>query len=473
MFDRLKRKEKRKEKVLILGLGGVGFYLARRLQYEEYAVTAIEPDPERYRYGDESLDIRLIRGEAMDIDCWREADAGSMACVICVTDNDAVNMMAARIADKFGIAYKIVRVHSLQFGTPGALLSAEDLKTNLLINPEEMVAQEISRLIKLSHGNEVIDIADGQIQVMAARVTEDSQFANCKLKDISTRYADFVFRVVAVARGITTIIPHGDLEILPRDQIVVMIGASHLPELMEIAGVPRGVGQRVMIVGGGLVGRRVAELLEKSVDVILIEKKPELARELAGILGSVEVLHGDGSNADVLGMAGVQDVDTFISTTGRNETNIMSSLLAKNLMVQKKNGNATGSGSEKTIALVSKEDYQVLASTIGLDITLNKKIMAASEIMKHIRRSELISAAHLHGFDAEVVELVAAANSPVTKKPLSRLDASYHGMLLIGAVYRDDVWQVAVGDTHIGAGDRVIGVCLSNHLKELRQLFGV
>lgn len=468
MFERLKRKEK----VLILGLGGVGFYLAKRLQYEEYAVTAIEPDPERCQYSDESLDIRLIRGEAMDIDCWREADPESMACVICVTDNDAVNMMSARIAEEFGIPYKIVRVHSLQFGMPGSLLSAEDLKIDLLINPEEMVAQEISRLIKLRHGNEVIDIADGQIQVLAARITEESHFANQKLKDISIN-ADFAFRVVAVARGITTIIPHGDLEILPRDQVVVMTGSIHLPDMMEIAGVPQGVGQRVLIVGGGLIGRRVAALLENSIDVSLIEKNPNLAQELAGQLHNVEILHGDGSNADVLSLAGVQDVDTFISATGRNETNIMSSLLAKNLMVRKKNGDATGSGSEKTIALVSKEEYQVLASTIGLDITLNKKIMAASEIMKHIRRSELISAAHLHGFDAEVVELVAAANAPITKKPLSRLDTSYHGKLLIGAVYRQDAWQIAVGDTHITAGERVIGVCMSNHLKELRNLFGV
>jgi len=469
MFER----QKRKEKVLILGLGGVGFYLARRLQYEEYSVTAIEPDPERCQYGDESLDIRLIMGEAMDVECWREAGAESMTYVVCVTDNDAVNLMAARIAEEFAIPYKIVRVHSLQFGMPDSLLSAEDLNIDLLIHPEEMVAQEISRLIKLRHGNEVIDIAEGQIQVLAARITEESQFANRKLKDISLSYADFAFRVVAVARGISTIIPHGDLEILPRDQIVVMTGSSNLPDLMEIAGVPRGVGQRIMIVGGGLIGRRVAELLEKSVAVSLIEKDANRARDLAGSLANVEVLHGDGSNADVLSLAGVEDVDTFISTTGRNETNIMSSLLAKNLMTRKKNGDTAGSGSEKTIALVSKEDYQVLASTIGLDIALNKKIMAAGEIMKHIRRSELISAAHLHGFDAEVVELTAARNAPITKKPLSRLDASYLGALLIGAVLRDAVWKIAVGDTHIAEGERVIAICLSKQLKELRNLFGV
>jgi len=467
MFDRLKRKEE----ILILGLGGVGLYLAKRLQHEEYAVTAIEPDPERYQYGDESLDVRLIRGEAMDINCWQEADAPAMACVICVTDNDAVNMMSARIADEFGIPYKIVRVHSLQFGMADSMLSAEDLKIDLLIHPEEMVAQEITRLIKLRHGNEVISIADEEIQLLAARITDDSQFANNKLKDISLKYSDFAFRVVAVARGITTIIPDGNLEIEPHDQIVVMAESKHLPELMEIAGVPQGVLQRVMIVGGGRLGSRVAELLKKSVKITLVEINAQRAQELAGLLPRVEVLHGDGSNADVLSMAGVQEIDTFITTTGRNETNIMSSLLAKNLMKGGKNGD--GIGSEKTIALVNKEDYQVLAATIGLDIALNKKIMAAIEIMKHIRRSELISAAHLHGFDAEVVELIATPNSPITRKPLSKLDPIYHGKLLIGGVYRDGGWQVAVGNTHIATNERVIGACLSMQLKEMRKLFAV
>ena len=467
MFMRLKRKEK----ILILGLGGVGFYLAKRLQHEEYAVTAIEPDPERYRYGDESLDVRLIRGEAMDIDCWREADAGTMACVICVTDNDAVNMMSAQIADKFGIPYKIVRVHSLQFGLPGSLLSGADLKIDLLIHPEEMVAQEISRLVKLRHGNEIIDIAEEKIQLLAARITHDSEFADQKLKDISLKYSNFAFRVVAVARGITTIIPDGEFEIMPHDQIVVMIGTEHLPEMLEIAGVPQGARQRVLIVGGGRIGCRVAELLKKSVEIVLIERDADQARELAGLLPHVEVLHGDGSKADTLNLAGVQDIDTFITTTGSNDTNIMSSLLAKNMMLGGNNGN--GTGSEKTMAVVSEEDYQVLAATIGLDIALNKKVMAASEIMKHIRRSELISAAHLHGFDAEVVELVAAPNSPITKKPLAKLDPSYQGKLLIGGVYRDGAWQVAVGGTHIAANERVIGVCLSMQLKELRKLFSV
>jgi trk system potassium uptake protein TrkA len=459
------------ENILILGLGGVGFFLAKRLQHEGYAVTAIENNSDRLRYADEALDIRLIKGEAMDIECWREASADKMTCVIAVTDNDAVNMMAAQIADCFGIPSKIARVRSLQYGLEDSLLSAEALKVDLFIHPEELAAQEIARMIKLRDGNEVIDIAQGQIQLLAARISDESVLAGKQLKDISTEFNNFAFRVVAIARGITTIIPSGNIEILPHDQIFVMASSSNLPKLMEMAGVSQGRRQRVMVIGGGLAGSRVAELLRKSVEVKLIEVDADRAKDLSDSLTHVEVLHGDGSKADVLSLAGVHEVDTFISVTRDNETNIMSSLLAKNMMQQQANGHHASNG--RTIALVNKQDYQVLAQTIGIDIVLNKKSMAANVIMEYIRGSELFSVAHLHGFDADVVELVAAPNSPITRKPLSKLDSSYHGKILVGAVQKNDLWDIAVGDTHIREHDRVIVICQSMQLKEIRKLFSV
>jgi trk system potassium uptake protein TrkA len=148
----------------------------------------------------------------------------------------------------------------------------------------------------------------------------------------------------------------------------------------------------------------------------------------------------------------------------------MSCLLAKHLM-NNRSEDDSGKRGNKSIALVDKEDYLVLAATIGSDIALNKKILAGNEILKFIRRGELLSVAHLHGFDAEVVELVAAQNSQITRKPLSKLDSSYYGKIIIGGIFRDNEWQIAVGDTHILANERVIVVCLSLHLKDVQNLF--
>jgi len=463
------KREVRPEKILILGLGGVGFYLAKRLVHEGYAVTAIEMDRKLIQHTDSQLDARLIQGSAMGFACWKESDAEAMDYMIAVTNNDAVNILASQIAHRFGIPKKIARVRSTEFSGVDSILTPEDLKIDLIIHPEELAAQEISRLLKIQAANEIIEVAGGQIQVMACRIREASPLAGKRLKDISQLYPGLVFRVVTIARGISTIIPGGDHEIMAQDLILIMATTADLPKIMELVEVKQERRQRVMILGGGLVGTRIAELLGNSVKVKLVEVNAERAEELSHQLKYTEVLLGDGSDANMLQTAGLLDMDTFITATGENETNIMSCLLAKHLMANESNG--AKRAERKTIALVNNEDYLVLAATIGSDIALNKKILAGNEILKFIRRGEILSVAHLHGFDTEVVELVAQPDSPITKMPLSKLDPQYHGKILIGAVYRDRMWTIGVGDTHIQPNERVLVVCGSLQLKDVQDLF--
>jgi len=169
-----RKKNTPSESVLVLGLGGIGLYLAKRLVHEGYAVTVLEEDSQLINRADEHLDARLIKGSAMSIECWKEANAESMDFMIAVTDNDAVNMLSALIADGFGIEQKIARVRSLEYGNKDSLLQAEDLKIDLFIHPEELAAQEIVRLIKRTSGDEIIDIALGKMQAMAARIDDES-----------------------------------------------------------------------------------------------------------------------------------------------------------------------------------------------------------------------------------------------------------------------------------------------------------
>ena len=459
--------------ILILGLGGVGYYLAKRLVHEGYAITAIESDGVLIRNADSEIDARLIQGNAMSIECWKEVGAEKMDYLIAVTNNDAVNMMSCQIGHRFGIPRKIARVRSTEFGSKNSLLNAEDLKIDLIIHPEELAAQEIFRLIKLRAGNDIIATAKGQIQAIATRIQEKSPLAYKKLKDISQKYNEFPFRIVAIARGITTLVPSGDDELLPQDQAFFMASNENLPKLMSLTGVQQQKRHRVMIIGGGLVGSRLAELLGKTVKVRLIDKNETVAQELSYTLKNAEILHGDGSDSDVLVSAGLLDMDTFITATGENETNIMSCVLAKHLMTSQNNpkNNNQKNHQSKCIALVNKEDYVVLATTMGSDLALNKKILAGNKIMKFIRRGELISVAHLHGFDAEMVEIVAAPDSPITLKPLSRIGSYYTNKIMIGSIHRNGTWQVAVGDTHIQNNERVIVVCMSQHLKDVQKLF--
>ena len=464
-----KKVKAEQENILILGLGGMGFYLAKRLQHEGYSVTAIEPDPKLINYADSNLDARFITGSALTLEHWREANASEMDYLIAVTNKDALNMMGAQIADSFGISQKICRVRHQEYGKDDCPLTAEDLKINLFIHPEELVAREIVRLIKRTAGNEIIDVAMGQVQVMATRINPTSPLANKNLKEIAQTYNEFPFRVVAIARGISTIIPGGKTMILPHDQVLIMASKENLPRLMDLTGVKLQGRYRVMILGGGMVGGLVAEMLGKTMQVKLVEMNEQRAEELSAKLEDTEVLLGDGSDKEVLLAAGLLDMDTFIAATGENETNIMSCLLAKYLMSEQDKGRENTD--RKTISLVTKEDYQVLATTSGSDIALNKKILAGNEILTFIRRSELLSVSHLHGFDAEVVDLIAPPGAPITNKPLAQLHSLIAGKIIIGSVFRDNEWQQAVGDTHIQEGERVIVICASPYFKDLRKLF--
>lgn len=455
--------------ILILGLGGIGYYLAKRLEHEGYSITAIEPDPKMIHQADGDIDARLIQGDAMSIECWNEAGAEKMDCLIAVTNNDAVNMMTCLIGDRFGIPRKIARVRSTDFGMEDSLLKARDLKIDMIIHPEELAAQEIFKLIKLRSGNDIIDVAEGQLQAMATRIHDISPLAHKKLKDISVELSDFPFRVVAISRGIATIIPTGDDELLPQDLVYFMANVEDMPSLMLITGVQQQKRYRVMIVGGGLISQRLATLLGKSVEVRLIEKDEKIAEELSYKLMHTEVLFGDGSDSDTLISAGLIEMDTFITATGENETNIMTCALANHLTTSQ--NKKAEDKLIKCIALVNKEDYVVLAAAMGSDIALNKKILAGNEILKFIRRGELLSVAHLHGFEAEMVVIVAAKNSPITRKPLSKLDPFYTENMMIGGIKRNGEWHVAVGDTQIQEDDHVIVTCLSQNLKDVQKLF--
>jgi trk system potassium uptake protein TrkA len=459
---------KNSENILILGLGGVGDFLAKRLSHEGHAITVVEQFPEAINRADGELDARLIRGDAMSFSCWLDADAGKMDYLIAVTDDDAVNIIGSMIADRLGIRRKIARVRSLALWEKDAPLTAEEVKIDLVIRPEELAAREIARLLKLRAGNMVFEIAAGQMQVVGTRIDEESLLAGMRLQELSEKYNHFYFRVVSIARGINTIIPGGNEKLLPGDNAFILARSEDLSKILELAREPSDESRhRVMIVGGGLVGSRVAEILQKTFPVRLIERDPQRAEELSHQLEYTELLNGNGSEVKTLLEAGLLEMDTIVAATSDNETNIMSCVMAKNVFKDRA-GDADGKRF-RSIALVGREEYLVMASTMGADVVLSKKVLAANEILKYIRRGKLLSVAHLHGLEAEVVELVVGQNAPITRKPLLQVEGT-RGKIIIGGFSRGAGWQTAVGSTHLQPGDKVIAICTSDHLRDLQRL---
>ena len=259
------------ENVLILGMGGIGYHIAKRLTHEGYSITIIESNQELVRHANESLDGRIIEGSAIEASAWKKAQAEKMDLVIAATNDDAVNIVAALIAERFGVKFKIIRARSLDFGEKGELLNEKDLAIDLMVHPEELVAQEIAQLIQRTAANDVVDIGGGQMRVLALRVQEGSPLVHKQLSEIAQIYNEFPFRVVAIGRGITTIIPGGQHVILPFDQIFILACSEEIPKLMKLMGIQERSIHQLMILGGGMIGSRIAQLLEKTVQIKLIE----------------------------------------------------------------------------------------------------------------------------------------------------------------------------------------------------------
>jgi trk system potassium uptake protein TrkA len=213
-----------------------------------------------------------------------------------------------------------------------------------------------------------------------------------------------------------------------------------------------------MILGAGRVGSKLAkDLSEKGLNVKLIEKNKDKASQLAEDLNNVMVLNVDGRNIDFLVEENLDNMDAFIATTGNSETNIMSCLMAKSKNIK------------KTIALVENMDYFNLSQSIGIDTLINKKLLAANDIFKYVRKGEIVELAKLSDMDAEIVEFIVNENSKVLNKKI--VDLNFPLDAIIGGVIRGGNGLIVLGDFEIKIGDRVLVCSTPEGLKTVESLF--
>ncbi|MBI9071434.1 MAG: Trk system potassium transporter TrkA [Melioribacteraceae bacterium] len=444
-------------KIIISGAGEVGFHLAKQLSNEEHDITLIDINSNQLERVNESTDLLTITGSSTSIRTLRNAHVENTDLVVAVTSSEAVNVNTSILAKKLGAKKTVARVSSAEYVSSDYQDMFKSLGIDHMIYPEELVANEIVKLIERSAATDILEFENGKLSLLGLKLDQKAPVIHKTMREAAEEYASASFRIVAIQRGVRTIIPSGEDIFLPNDQIFVLTTHDSIEEIIYISGKDNTKIENIMILGGGKIGRKTAKLLEKSISVKLIESDRDKSIELADYLQNTLVIQGDGRDIDLLAQESIIDMDAFIAVTDDAETNIITCLMAKHLQVN------------KTIAQVDKADYVPLTQTIGLDTLINKKLIAANNISRFIRRSNVISMATLQGADAEVFEYVAKTNSSITKHAIK--DMKFPKNAIIGGIIRDGEGIITVGDTQIRENDKVVVFALPGAINKVEKFF--
>ena len=444
-------------RIVIAGMGDVGYHLAKQLSNEEHDIIAIDMDQERLSYSDSMADILTINGSSTNISVLKEARVDKADLFVAVTSFEEVNVTSAILAKKLGARKTIARISNSEYLDENVDIKFSEIGIDFMIYPEELAAREMVNLILRSAATDVMDFEGGKLSVIGLRLDKDAPVIRKSILDIAKEFESFDFRVVALHRNFRTIIPKGNDRFLPNDQVFIISKPEGNSIILKLAGKEDINFDNIMILGGSKIGRRVAELLEDKMSVKLIESDEEKSLKLADTLTNTLVIKGDGRDIDLLAQEGIIDVDAFVAVTEDAETNIITCLLAKHL------------GVKKAIGLVDKVEYIPLTQTIGLDSLINKKLIAANNISRFIRKSEVVALSTLEGIDADIMEYVVQPNSLITKKPIK--DLNFPKEAIIGGIIRGEESMIAVGDTRIQNGDKVVVFSLPGGVKQTEKFF--
>lgn len=442
-------------RVIIIGAGKVGFNIGQILSNDNHDVVIIEKNEERYKIVQESLDVHAIHGSGASSQVLEEGDIKAADLLIAVTQYDELNMIACILAKQYGVPKTIARVRNPEYADNNLLTKSSVLGIDLLINPEKVTAWEISKLIDVPEALDVEYYADGKIQLLELEIDEKASVVDKYLKDLKIPYR---LLFVAILRGDKMIIPRGDDIIRKNDIIFLLAKTTDMVYIEKYMGKERSKTKSVMILGGGRIGYYLAKLLEdKKMNVKVIEKNLERCKEISKSLDSALVLHGDGSDIDLLKEEGAGQVDAFVALTEDDKLNLLVSLLAKHL------------GVKKTIAQIRRSDYLPLVEKVGIDVAVSPRLLTASAILKFIRKGHIISVSLLSGDKAEMIELIVPDKSKIVNIYLR--DLNFPKGAIIGSIYRGEDVFIPTGNDYIAPNDRIIVFALPEAIHKVEAFF--
>ena len=447
-------------KIIIAGAGEVGFHLAKLLSFESQDITLIDNKKSNLNIAEKQLDIKTIEGNSASISVLKDANVENCDLVVSLTTSETTNFTTCFLAKQLGAKRTIARISNSEFIEGSQEIDFGSIGIDELISPESLATEEIKLLIHESAFNNSHDFEDGILKMMGVKLEKNAPFVGKTVMESASVYPGVHFMPIAIKKegSDNTIIPRGDTVFDLGDQVYFITNHKGLTELYDLLGTEKQNIENIMILGAGRIGSKLArDLSSEGLNVKIIEIDKEKANNLAEELNNVMMLNVDGRNVDLLVEENLENMDAFIATTGNSETNIMSCLMAKSKNVK------------KTIALVENMDYFNLSQSIGIDTLINKKLLAANDIFRFVRKGDVVELAKLNNMDAEIVEFNVSENSKVLNKKIVNLN--FPREAIIGGVIRNDEGLIVLGDFEIQLGDRVLVCSSPEALNKVESLF--
>lgn len=451
-------------KIVIAGDGKVGHSLAESLSQEEHDIIVIDNDSEALSKSISNLDVMCVKGSAISTRTLSEAQVSDCDLMIAVTTNDELNMLCCLLSKRLGAKHTISRIRDPEYAEELSLLKKE-IELDMVINPEQATAREISRLIKFSPAMNVEKFSRGRVEMIELSIQEGMPIEGKLLKDISGNIIDSVL-IGAVERDGELIIPSGDFRLTQGDSIHVIGEPSKVYHFTEKIGIQIKRIKDIIIIGGG----RIAYYLAKSLDdlgikVKIIEYDYNRCVELTELLPHCLIINGDGTDEDFLLSENLENVDAFVTLTGRDEDNLVSAIMAKH------------HGVAKVIAKTNRITQLGLIKEIGIDCVVSPKLITADNIITYVRGLEnakdnpVNTIYRVINSKAEAAVFTVPSDAKYVGKYIKKL-AIPSGML-IGAIIRKNVVIIPKGKDSILAGDTVILLSKESKITDLKNIIDI
>ena len=446
-----------------MGDGKVGFTLAEHLSREEHDVTVIDTNDDALRRASESLDVLCVKGNGASIMALRESGVDTADIIIAATSLDEVNMVCCLTAKRLGAKYTIARVRNVEYAVELSVLKKE-LGIDMVINPENATAVEISRLLRFPSAANIETFYRGRVELIGFRVQEDDFICGHSLAELNHRVKELPILFCAAERGDEVIIPDGRYAPQAGDKLYLIGQPIGMSQFFKLLGRYTPKVKDVFIVGGGRIAHYLTAILEgMNMHVKLVERNMDRCRHISEVLPRTMVICGDGTDQELLESESVSASDAFIALTDRDEDNLIISLYAMQM------------GIGKVIAKSNRQNYAGLARAVGLDSVISPKLITANQILQVVRGMEnskgsvMTALYKIASGNAEAMEFVVNQTTRHLGQPLK--DLKLKKGILIAVIIHHNRIVIPEGSSSMSQGDTVIIVSRDQGILDVNDIF--